>query len=122
MACVQHTPGSACACWAEAKAQEPRVCKADSADRSQERWDCGACSGQVTVQTENYGSSLKWLQKVMALESRWKQEGKHTEHSVTSFSGKCPQALGPRVLYNLKQKGLQEIPLLIMSPLWETKG
>lgn len=55
--------------------------------------------------------------EIMALESRWKQEGKHTEHSVTSFSGKCPQALRPRVLYNWKQKGLQEIPLLMMSPL-----
>lgn len=30
----------------------------------------GACLDQVTVQTENYGSSLKWLQKVMALDSR----------------------------------------------------
>lgn len=75
------------------------------------------------------GDSTDWklwqltemVTEIMALESRWKQEGKHTEHSVTSFSGKCPQALGPRVLYNWKQKGLQEIPLLMMSP-WETKG
>lgn len=62
--------------WAKAEAKEQRVCKADLADGGG-TWCFGACSGQVTAQTENYGSSLKWSQKGMALASGWEQ-GKRT--------------------------------------------
>ena len=57
--------------WLKQKLKERRVfAKQIQQTRARNSGCFGACLDQVTVQTENYGSSLKWLQKVMALDSR----------------------------------------------------
>lgn len=57
--------------WLKQKLKERRVLQSRFSRQEPETVETfGACLDQVTVQTENYGSSLKWLQKVMALDSR----------------------------------------------------
>lgn len=57
--------------WLKRKLKERKILQSRFSRQEPETVDIlGACLDQVTVQTENYGSSLKWLQKVMALDSR----------------------------------------------------
>lgn len=57
--------------WLKQKLKEQKILQSRFSRQEPETVDIlGACLDQVTVQTENYGSSLKWLQKVMALDSR----------------------------------------------------